>query len=227
MRIHCLFILFGISLNVSNYCFANTEKDDQFQNLNKKTAQGFVIPYVLRYDPELWTCKSKNGGHEIHAIGRPIDLIICVNGDEKNMEHKEMEQGFIENLNSAFSDDSLYADYRIELSSEMKINGINFFHQVAIINLAPNSMHFKSTGANGWKKTCVSEKGAQEQIDFYTYSGDTGRILFYFRTGRLLTHEDQAAIDELFRGFSFDGSACKGPAALRGLKTMFEVLTNQ
>ena len=64
-------------------------------------------------------------------------------------------------------------------------------------------------------------------MDFYVYSGEQGSIYVSIESEGLLSANDQTLIDELFRGFSFDGSACKGPKGLRSFKTAFEFLTDK
>lgn len=129
--------------------------------------------------------------------------------------------------NTRCADPTLYSTVEFKQVENYQINGINLVHLSAILNMTPSSVHKRTVGKSGYKNIYVSEQGSKEQVDVYVYSGDAGLISFYFESPGIITQEDQARIDELFRGFSFDGSACRGPSKLRALKTMFEVVTNQ
>lgn len=207
--------------------FAQDSVADQHRsNLKKKTAQGFIVPYSLRYDPHAWSCVHKNGGQEFSFSKRPIDIIVRANNEEKNLSKEELDGNFQETMRARFADQTLFVNVEVKPSENVTINGINFLRQTAIVNLVPGSVQFKTQG-RGYQKRWISEKGGQDQIDYYVYSGDNGRISFYLESHGVLSHEDQLAINELFRGFSFDGSACRGPAKLRTLKTIFEVVTDE
>lgn len=215
-------LLLGLSVLFSQ-CLA---EDADVKDLKKKTVQGFVVPYVLRYDTDQWSHSSKNGRNKLRACSRPLEVIIRANNEEKNLVEDEMKKGFQEVIGERFANKNLYAGYAINPSKTVTINGVNFLHQSAIIHLAPNSVHHQSTGMGGYIRRYISENGRDDQLDYYVYSGDNGRISFLVESSGTIDQEDQALIDELFRGFSFDGSACQGPAKLRSIKTMFETVTD-
>ena len=220
--------LWGILATFPSHNFADTSKtNSKFQDLKKKTLQGFIVPYVLRYDPQTWSCIQRNGGQELRSFNGSLEVTVRANKEEKNLMQADLEQSFQEAVAKRCSDASYYANIEIKPSKNFKVNGINFLHQSAITNLVPNSVKCKSTGGSGYRKTYISAQGATEQLDYYVYSSDKGRISFYFESSGLISSEDQQLIDELFRGFSLDGSACRGPAKFRFLKTAFESFTEK
>ena len=195
-------ILWGILTTTG---FADAPGDKNFKDLHKKTAHGFIVPYTLRYNPEEWSCKYVDGGHELRSLKNTgLVLTISANKEEKKFSQEFLDKSLQSALGTAYSDSSLYQDFEIKPSKLMIINGINFLHQSAIVHLTPHSVHFESLGKVGlWQKRCIPEQGSQIQRDYYTYSGDGGLILCIFRSENPFSKEDQETIDELFRGFSF------------------------
>jgi len=208
----------------SSHCFA--AKADT-KDLKKNSAQGFIVPYVLRYDPKEWSCTHKSDGQELNCPRRLLEIILSANKEEKNIEREELDRCFAEAVKVRFSNTENYGKVDIKPSKIVTINGIIFLHQSAIVHLLPNSVQITSNGGRGFNWRNVSADGGQDQLDYYIYTGDNGRVSFHIESLGLISQEDQAVIDELFRGFSFDGSACRGPSKLRTLKTIFEVITKQ
>lgn len=222
MKNYSKIIILGVLSIIQISCFGNTSDNKNFKNLKKKTAIGFTVPYTLRYDSAEWSHENRGDScHAFNSLNRALTLNLYVNTEEKNLAQETLEQKFHEFLNKSFSNPSFFSGLDIKPSDVIRINGINLLHQSAIICLNIEGR------SDDWKKRYISKKGPQNQIERYVYSEDKGSITFHFESVGIISAEDQEVINELFRGFSFDGSACKGPAKLRGLKTVFEALTNQ
>ena len=202
-------------------------RDPTFKELHKKSAHGFYVPYVLRYDPETWSCTHKGPGQELQCLKGALKVIVRGNKEQRNLTQEETDLCFLESLQQVYSNSSKYAGFEIKPSEYVVINGINFLHQSAIVDLVSASVKVEWKEEGNYHKSCVSKKASQEQIDYYIYSGDDGLVSFRFEFPNIITQEDKTNIDELFRGFSFDGSACKGPKGLRAFKTALEFITDK
>lgn len=221
-------IIMILLISGTHYVFGNDSSNSNSMKLLKmKTAQGFSVPYYLRYDPDKWTCKHTGGGVEISYLDRKFEIKVLENKNEKKITQLELDTNFKVAIGRRREDPSLYANLEILPSSFIEINGIAFLHQSAKIHLAPNGRLFKEMGDSGYWRL-ISDKGGIDQIDYYVTSNDKGTIYISVKSeGQVIDAEDQAVIEELLQGFSFDGSACKGPAKLRALKTVWEALTDK
>lgn len=202
-------------------------RDPTFKELHKKTAHGFFVPYVLRYDPDTWSCVHKGSGQELQCLKSALKVIVTANKKERNLSQEENDGIFLDILQKWYSNTSRYEGFEIKPSEYVVINGINFLHQSAIIDLVPATIQVEWKGEGNYHKPSGSKKTRQEQVDYYIYSGDDGLVSFFFEFPNIMTQEDKTNIDELFRGFSFDGSACKGPKGLRAFKTALEFITDK
>jgi hypothetical protein len=201
-----------------------TVREKKCKDLHKKTAQGFRVPYTLRYNPDEWSCRHTDGGQDFVSLKNSnLKITISSNPKEVNLTREELDQRFQEHAKNLHSDLSFYANYDIKPSELVTINGINFLHQSELITLAPDKVRHRAQMQKGYSSASLSN----DQMDFYTYSGDKGSIYICIESAGLISQEDQLLISELFRGFSFDGSACKGPTGLRSLKTAFEMITDK
>jgi hypothetical protein len=192
-----------------------------FKELSRKTIRGFVVPYFLRYDSDKWyESKSEllwRGGYGI---------IIKIYESKKKLAHDQEDAEFQVSLKKGCANPSLFSDVEFTPSEIVEINGISFLHQKAIINLIPNSRHYRKEGTTEYVRR-IGEKGAQDQFDCYVCHAEKGEISLCIDSTHLITPEEQKEIDELLKGFSFDGSAYSGPKKLRALKDAFEFITNQ
>lgn len=203
---------------------ATESKESKFKDLQKKTALGFRVPYTLRYNSDEWACQHTDGGQDFVSLkNSTLKFIIHSDPKEINLSREELDRRFQEHVRNLHSDPSLCAHYEINPSELVVINGINFLHQREIIHLSPERIRQRAQRQRGYSSTALG----QDQMDFYVYSGDQGSIYVSIESEGILCANDQSLIDELFRGFSFDGSACKGPKGLRSFKTAFEFLTDK
>lgn len=207
------------------YAGETQSADSSFGELHKKTLKGYLIPYVLRYDPDKWLQVSSGSNYvELKRMGD--SLTVTIYQDREKLTRDQLDIKFQSALKKGYADISFYSGMEIIPSEFVAINGINFLHQKAIINLAPNSRHFRKVGKDEYIRR-IGEKGAQDQLEFYGCESEKGRISLCIDSPYIISLEEQKDIDELLRGFSFDGSACQGPKKLRFLKDAFEFITNQ
>jgi hypothetical protein len=199
--------------------------DSSFRELHKKTLKGYVIPHVLRYDANKWLQVSSGSNYiELKRIGDSLTTTIYQ--DKEKLTNEQEDSEFQISIKNRYADPAFCSGVEFIPSEIVLINGISFLHQKAIINLVPNSRYFRKIGKEEHERR-TGEKGAQDQLDFYVCYSEKGRISFCINSPHTLSQEDQKDIDELLRGFSFDGSACRGPKKLRALKSAFEFITNQ
>lgn len=210
--------------------FTSLQMFGSSSDLSKKTLKGLIVPFVLRYEPEEWDLSSNNGVYKFYfQKDSSLQVRITSNDEEKNLDMNSLSEGIRKSLIKKCSDPTQFEGYEIKCEKMVSINGINFLYHSILLDLAPNSVHIVPLGPKGqFRQKRITENGTQDQIDIYSYSGKEGRVTFCFESeSRLISEEKQAAIAELFRGFSFDGSACRGPEKLRGLKSLFEALTDK
>jgi hypothetical protein len=108
--------------------------------------------------------------------------------------------------------DSSQIIYVKDTKGDVIIRG-NTMVQHAYINMQAlfNAMSSESAQQNLALEIAQSAKSLTSGINIGQYS-------------EAINDEYRTAINELLRGFSLDGSACRGPAKLRTLKTIFETL---
>ena len=222
------FIVIGVisSLPINGFCFA-ADKSCKFSDLNKKSYHCFVVPFVLRFDPDKWAFKREDWVDKFSSLEhRNLEIFIKAYNEEKNLSDHQIEKNIQNFFENEYSDPTLFSNFSIKPSNIVQINGIRFLHQPALINLTPNSRHPRNMARSiGWR--LVPSEGRTDQLDHYIFSGDKGSIYIGVSIeSREISSEDKAAIDDLFKGFSLDGSACRGPKLLRGFKNVLEQFSN-
>lgn len=213
-------MIFLFVLN-SLYADAMQPANSSIKELHKKSHYGFVVPHVLRYDPDKWLMENNDLRW---AGGYGLKVKIYESKEKLNYEQEDAE--FQKSIKKRCADPLFYTGVEFILSEIVVINEISFLHQKAIMNLAPNSKHHRKEGKTEYLRR-IGEKGAQDQLDFYVCYSEKGEVILCIDSTHIISSEEQQEIDELLRGFSFDGSACRGPKGLRILKNTLEMLTNQ
>ncbi len=213
------FVIWGLFFSTSLSATGKSAKETGFKDLHRKTAKGFVVPYTIRYNPDDWNCKNKDGGQCFESSkSRGLYITVSASSKDINLSQEELDGNFQAMGKKLHSDSCNFAGYEIMPSDIVVYNGLNFLHQKEIVNLSPEVMQRRE------RMGYTSDAKSKDQIDFYIYSGDKGSIYFCVESVGTISQKDQAAIDDLFKGFSLDGSACRGPKGLRFLKTAFEVV---
>lgn len=203
-------------------------KESKFKDLNFQTAHGFRVPYTLRYNPKDWKCEHWGEGQEFQSLkNRYLKIYISADAKDVNLTQEALDRQFQEHVKNVHSDPALYSNYEISPSEFVMMNGIKFLHQKEVVNLAPQNIRMRATGQFASQKKYTSESISKDQMDFYVYTGEKGSIYFCIESEGLVSQSDQESIDELFKGFSFDGSARRGPKGLRALKSTLDFLSNQ
>ena len=102
-------LLLGLSVLFSQCLAENSNTRD----LKKNTVKGFIVPYVLRYDPDAWSCIQRNGKQEFSAIARSLEIVVSANKDETNLLQEELDCSFQEAIGERCANKNLYASYEI------------------------------------------------------------------------------------------------------------------